>query len=137
MKTLLFPTLAVFSLLAVPVGAQTTTERPFFSDVPRDHWAFAAVQKLAGAGIVEGFPPSAPMASIQAASVAPKIKTALGANAALRGENIIVEFHSATKNVTLRGTVQNAARRKLASAIARKNVPDIRVVNELRVVAAR
>lgn len=32
---------------------------PFFPDVPRDHWAFAAVQRLAGAGILEGFP-SAP-----------------------------------------------------------------------------
>lgn len=28
----------------------------FFPDVPRDHWAFAAVQRLAGAGIVNGYP---------------------------------------------------------------------------------
>ena len=28
----------------------------FFPDVPRDHWAFAAVQRLATAGIVEGYP---------------------------------------------------------------------------------
>ena len=28
----------------------------FFPDVPRDHWAFAAVQRLAEAGIIEGYP---------------------------------------------------------------------------------
>ena len=28
----------------------------FFPDVPRDHWAFAAVQRLAAAGIVNGYP---------------------------------------------------------------------------------
>ena len=28
----------------------------FFPDVPRDHWAFAAVQRLAAAGIVQGYP---------------------------------------------------------------------------------
>ena len=28
----------------------------FFPDVPRDHWAFAAVQRLAGEGIVNGYP---------------------------------------------------------------------------------
>ena len=28
----------------------------FFPDVPRDHWAFAAVQRLAATGIVNGYP---------------------------------------------------------------------------------
>ena len=28
----------------------------FFPDVPRDHWAFAAVQRLAAAGIMNGYP---------------------------------------------------------------------------------
>lgn len=36
--------------------APAQTEQPFFPDVPRNHWAFAALQKLGGAGIVEGYP---------------------------------------------------------------------------------
>ena len=36
----------------------------FFPDVPRDHWAFAAVQRLATTGIIEGYPGQpAPVAS--------------------------------------------------------------------------
>lgn len=38
-------------LFSVPVRAQST-----FPDVPDNHWAAAAVRKLAQAGIVEGFP---------------------------------------------------------------------------------
>ena len=42
---------------ATPVAPATSTPTaPAFPDVPRDHWAFAAVQRLAGAGIVEGYP---------------------------------------------------------------------------------
>jgi len=36
------------------------SDAPYFPDVPRDHWAFAAVQRLAGAGIIEGFPAPPP-----------------------------------------------------------------------------
>jgi hypothetical protein len=32
-------------------------EQPYFRDVPRDHWAFSAVQTLAGRGFVVGYPP--------------------------------------------------------------------------------
>ena len=32
----------------------------FFPDVPRDHWAFAAVQRLAATGIVNGYPAATP-----------------------------------------------------------------------------
>ena len=38
-------------------GLMKPEEMPgFFPDVPRDHWAFAAVQRLAAAGIVNGYP---------------------------------------------------------------------------------
>ena len=38
-------------------GTMKPEEMPgFFPDVPRDHWAFAAVQRLAAAGIVNGYP---------------------------------------------------------------------------------
>jgi hypothetical protein len=47
---------------------------PYFPDVPRDHWAFAAVQRLAGAGIIEGYqtPPAPLKATVQASVAAPK-----------------------------------------------------------------
>ncbi len=47
---------------------------PFFPDVPRDHWAFAAVQRLAGAGIIEGYQtPPARLKTSVAAPAAPKV----------------------------------------------------------------
>jgi hypothetical protein len=35
---------------------QNAPQKPAFPDVPRDHWAFEAVSKLAAAGIIEGYP---------------------------------------------------------------------------------
>lgn len=43
--------LAAIALSALPAMAQAP-----FSDVPTDHWAYAAVDKLKNAGIVEGYP---------------------------------------------------------------------------------
>jgi hypothetical protein len=40
--------------LAIPASAQMAGT---FADVPVDHWAYDAVQRLADAGIVEGYPP--------------------------------------------------------------------------------
>ncbi len=54
----------------------------FFPDVPRDHWAFAAVQRLAAAGIINGYPaaqtPKAPVVAAKPgdAKVADKTETA-------------------------------------------------------------
>ncbi len=45
----------VVPTLVAPAQAQ---DRPEFADVPRDHWAYAALQKLAAAGILEGYPPT-------------------------------------------------------------------------------
>ena len=42
-------------------GMMKPEEMPgFFPDVPRDHWAFAAVQRLAAASIVNGYPSATP-----------------------------------------------------------------------------
>ena len=57
---------------AAPAAA--TPSAPAFPDVPRDHWAFAAVQRLAGAGIVEGYP-AAP-ATKTLAEVVPPVQEA-------------------------------------------------------------
>jgi hypothetical protein len=43
--------------LVSPAQAQDAT-RAEFQDVPRDHWAYAALQKLAAAGVLEGYPPT-------------------------------------------------------------------------------
>ena len=45
----------VMPALVTPAQAQASKE---FPDVPADHWAYAALQKLAAAGILEGYPPS-------------------------------------------------------------------------------
>ncbi len=45
--------------LTMPVAAQDSVSAPaggVFRDVPRDHWAFPAVEKLAREGLMEGFP---------------------------------------------------------------------------------
>jgi S-layer homology domain len=61
-----------FSDVPVDVNAFGTTSivanpatTPFFSDVPRDHWAYQAVQDLAQLGILRGYPvePRAPVAT--------------------------------------------------------------------------
>lgn len=41
---------------ATPSTMKPAEMSGFFPDVPRDHWAFAAVQRLAGDGIVNGYP---------------------------------------------------------------------------------
>ena len=41
--------------LVAPAQAQ---DRPEFADVPLTHWAYPALQKLAAAGILEGYPPN-------------------------------------------------------------------------------
>ncbi|MBW3635393.1 MAG: S-layer homology domain-containing protein, partial [Armatimonadetes bacterium] len=43
--------------LVAPAQAQDAA-RAEFQDVPRDHWAYDALQRLAAAGVIEGYPPS-------------------------------------------------------------------------------
>jgi hypothetical protein len=40
------------------VSSAHAQDKPEFPDVPRDHWAYAALQKLAAAGVLEGYPPT-------------------------------------------------------------------------------
>lgn len=63
--------------------------------------------------------------------VTPNIKTALGANAALRGSQIDVDTTLDDKTVVLRGTTTNKAQKELAGAIARKSAPGFRIINQL------
>lgn len=53
-----FITIAAAALLPGAARAQTAADqsKPWFPDVPKDHWAYNAVQRLAHAGIIEGYP---------------------------------------------------------------------------------
>jgi len=80
--------------LVTPAQAQAAKE---FPDVPTDHWAYAALQKLAAAGILEGYPPSGayvgarPMTryefAVAIARVLNKIPTTTGTNTTTTIEN--------------------------------------------------
>jgi osmotically-inducible protein OsmY len=65
----------------------------------------------------------------------PKIKSALAANAALKGSNIDVDTQGSKDTVYLKGTVRNAAQSKAAATIAKKNAPNYKIVNQLKVAA--
>ena len=80
--------------------------------------AMAAGDAVAGAG--------------DAAIYTPKIKTALGANAALKGSEINVDTLADKKEIALRGTVTSAAQKTLAESIAKQNAPaDYTINNQL------
>jgi osmotically-inducible protein OsmY len=66
-----------------------------------------------------------------AAVITPKVKAAFIANASLKARNINVS--TTDKNVTLEGTVQNAAQKTLATNIAKQNAPGYNIVNNLKV----
>jgi hypothetical protein len=152
MKSQFAPVLALaFISNVVPVVAQETAPQTpqFFPDVPRDHWAFAAVQKLAGAGILEGYPAgTAALPAVGAPAVAPLVeirpeidstglrlvplvKSALVANPALKGSQINIDFISKGRILALRGAVKTKAQKQLAEAIARKKAPQVRISNQL------
>ncbi len=117
-----------------PARAQST-----FSDVPDNHWAAAAVKKLAEAGIVEGRPGTAnraqQVASLaeQAAQLSLRLKSALDAEAALKGAKLALDTSRLTHTVTLRGTATTAAQKERALAIVQREAPGHAVVNRVRV----
>lgn len=78
-------------------------------------------------------PPRArkPKPAMDAAMITPMVKTALGANGALRGANINVD--TTDTRVTLSGVVGSAAQKTLAGSIAKKKAPGYNVVNNLKV----
>ena len=68
-----------------------------------------------------------------AAIYTPKIKTALGANAALKGSEINVDTLAEKKTIALRGTVKSSAQKTMAEAIAKKNAPTgYKIDNQLK-----
>lgn len=64
-----------------------------------------------------------------------KIKTALGANAGLKGSKINVNTMTDKKMVSLQGSVKTASQKKMAGAVATKNAPGYKISNMLKVGA--
>lgn len=134
---------AVAGLGIVAVAAHVARAQSVFSDVQDNHWAAAAVKRLAEAGIIEGYPAVAPQrpswvqkrlsnpALHQTSTVQPLIKSALAANAALKGTEINVD--TTLEAIFLNGTVVNSAQSKVAEAIARQKAGNLKVVNNLTV----
>ena len=58
--------------------------KPLFADVPPTHWAFAAVQTLAAAGIIEGYPTTEAPTTRAVAKLSPAPKTKLAARAPIK-----------------------------------------------------
>lgn len=68
----------------------------------------------------------------------PKIKTALGAQPALKGSNINVDTNGPKKVISLTGTVTSAAQKTMAEAIAKKNGPaNFKVDNQLKMAGGK
>ena len=61
----------------------------------------------------------------------PKIKTALGANAAMKGSNINVDTLGSKDSIALRGTVVSSAQKTLAENIAKQNAKGFKIINQL------
>jgi osmotically-inducible protein OsmY len=68
-----------------------------------------------------------------AAVLTPKIKTAIGAAAALKGTTINVDTLADKNQIALRGSVKTAAQKSLAESIAKKNAPGYTIANQLKV----
>ena len=70
-------------------GLMKPEEMPgFFPDVPRDHWAFAAVQRLAAAGIVNGYPATPAQAATAPALAAKPEEVKVAAVAETKPETV-------------------------------------------------
>ncbi len=71
-----------------------------------------------------------------AATMTPKIKTALVAEAALNGSDINVNTMGEKNSIELAGTVTSEAQKTMAEAVAKKNAPGYTIVNNLKMGGA-
>lgn len=131
----------LLGLVALPMQARADAEqdKPAFSDVPRGHWAYNAVQRLAQAGIIEGYPlnteqqaNSASGSTLNDANAASVVRAGTAANAALAGSLINVDTTSTS--VMLSGTVKSQVQKVLAEQIAKRKAGNLKVINHLKIV---
>lgn len=67
----------------------------------------------------------------RSAVMTPNVKEAIGDK--IPNSMIDVDTNGTTKTITLKGMVKNAAQSKLAAATAKKEAPDYKIVNNLKV----
>lgn len=138
-------TLAACALCASAAFGQTATpDTPAFPDVPRGHWAFDAVQKLAALGIIEGRPSSPARAAAPRVSAAPatmpdsvtESKTLLiktGAKSYVMVRNARITQWEQAKMTKLEGTVRS--QRERTAITAQFQHKGKRFINAVRVAA--
>ena len=68
----------------------------------------------------------------ETAAMTSKVKTAIGANAGLKGSSINVSTMADKNTISLDGTVTSEAQKSLASAIAKKNAPGYKITDNLK-----
>lgn len=136
---------ALLGMAALPAQAQTDAEqnKPAFSDVPPTHWAYNAVQRLAKAGIIEGYPLNterhsniATDAKSDTALIVSMIKMSMLSNPSLKSTIAIttVYIDATSTTVTLLGTVKSQAQKVLVEQIARRKAGNLKIINRLKVV---
>jgi osmotically-inducible protein OsmY len=69
----------------------------------------------------------------EAATMTPKVKTALGAAPGLAGSKIDVDTNGTKDSIALKGTVKSASQKTLAEKIAKQNAPAYKILNQLKV----
>lgn len=72
----------------------------------------------------------------ETAAMTSAVKTAIGANAGLKGSTINVDTMAGKNNISLQGTVKSAAQKNLATAVAKKAAPGYNINNMLKMGAA-
>lgn len=138
--TVLAAMLSIFALGPAQAQGSAAEDKPYFPDVPKEHWAYNAVQRLVQVGIIEGYPSGAeqtaqrPIALPQAAIVTPVIKSLLVSDSALKNTNINVD--TTATSVTLSGVVKSREQKLLAGQIARQKAPHFKIINNIKVVGS-
>lgn len=77
--------------------------------------------------------PAAASGALDAITITPKVKTALGANAGLKGSVINVDTLGSKDTVALRGSVKTQGQKKLAESLAKGAAPGYKIANQLKV----
>jgi IS4 transposase len=150
--------IAGLALVATTCASQAQST---FSDVPDNHWAAAAVKRLAAAGIIEGFPMrgarqttqkaarqelrtslKATRVSMSAAKISEadlkvalvaKVKAAWKGDKSLDGQTLDVDVNTQTSQVTLTGSVRNSAQKQRAEELAKQQCPGVTIINQIKV----
>jgi osmotically-inducible protein OsmY len=125
---------AIVTAALLIAGSGAAHAQSTFSDVPDNHWAAAAVETLAQAGIIEGYAagqPSEPSRKDSPTLTMARVKSALTQDKRLDASSINVSINDTTLMLT--GTANSRLERDMAGQIAASNAGDLKVLNRLLV----